>query len=114
MKTILFLSLMLSTLLVADGKVTPKPLMLFVKMEHCQWCEKMQHEIFDNKELVQALRKKYDLVQITAESGNLPDFIKPRYFPTTYLLSPDTLEILDSLPGYRKKEKFLRFFEVTP
>ena len=87
-------------------------LMIMVEKEHCYWCHKMEKEIFSDPRTVAKLRKKFYVVQITVESGNLPQFVHPKYFPTTFVYSPEDLKLIDSLAGYRKKEKFLKFFDT--
>jgi thioredoxin-related protein len=73
----------------------------------------MEEEVFNDPEVMQQLQKEFYIVKINKESGNYPDFIHPKYFPTTYVFDPVTLKIIDSLAGYREKEKFLKFFHET-
>ncbi len=87
-----------------------KLLMIFATAKNCQWCHKMQKEVFDDPKVSAILQKEYILVKLVREDGNFPDFIHPQYFPTTYVFDPVTLKIIDSLAGYRTKEKFLKFF----
>jgi len=90
-----------------------KLLMVFAQMQHCRWCHKMDREIFNDPEVMKKLQNEYIIVKLTKENGNFPSFIQPKYFPTTYVFDPDTLELIDSLAGYRTKEKFLKFFHET-
>jgi len=109
MKFFLFL-LLLSTSLFAEDK---KLLMLFVKMEHCVWCEKMENEVFADQKVNTALQKQFVIKKLIYGSDTLPSVVKPKHFPTTYVLSLDGTKVIDSLEGYREKEKFLKFFSGT-
>jgi thioredoxin-related protein len=104
-----FLASLLSATPLAEDK---KLLMIFVEMKQCQWCHKMREEIFDNPAVLNRLKERFYVVKISKESGNLPHFVHPKYFPTTYLFSQDGSELIDSLAGYRTKEKFLKFFDT--
>ena len=84
--------------------------MIIVEKEHCLWCHKMKKEIFSDPEAVAKLEKRFYVVRITEESGNLPLFVQAKYFPTTFVYSQDGTELIDSLIGYQTKEKFLKFF----
>ena len=87
-----------------------KLLMIVVKKEHCGWCKKLDNEIFADKEAEKLLKKHYYIAKITKESGNLPLFVHDKYYPTTFIYSLDGKTLIDSLVGYRTKEKFLKFF----
>ncbi len=88
-----------------------KYLMIVVKKEHCGWCKKLDTEIFRDKEALNILKKHYYIATITKESGNLPLFVTAQYYPTTFIYSLDGKTLIDSLVGYRSKEKFLKFFK---
>jgi thioredoxin-related protein len=107
----LFLVLLFGTCLFADVRSNDKKLvMLFVKLEHCQWCEKMEKEVFEDKETNATLQKEFIIKKVLYGKDSLPSFIKPQHFPTTYVISADGTKVIDSLAGYREKEKFLKFF----
>jgi thioredoxin-related protein len=112
MKILLILFFLTQLLFSKPTNEDKKLLMIFVEMQHCQWCHKMREEIFDNPNVLDRLKKKFYVVKISKESGNLPLFVHPKYFPTTYLFSQDGTELIDSLAGYRTKEKFLKFFDT--
>ena len=80
-----------------------------MEMEHCPWCHKMNEEIFDNPKIRQKLQTMYTIEKKMRGTENLPDFVKPKYYPTTYILSADGKELLDELPGYMNPERFMDY-----
>ena len=89
-----------------------KLLMIIVEKEHCSWCNKMKKEIFSDPKTVAKLKKRFYLIHIKEESGNLPLFVHAKYFPSTFVYSLDGTELIDSLIGYHTKGKFLKFFDT--
>jgi thioredoxin-related protein len=88
-----------------------KLILLYVEMKHCPWCHKMDRETIDNPIYLKELKKHYILAKISKESGDMPLFIAPKYFPTTYILSSDGSEILDELPGYMQSQRFVQYLQ---
>ncbi len=102
---IIFFTLFISTLNASDFKLN----MLFVESEHCRWCEKMDNEIFENEKIATDLRNMYEIKKVKRGSKEIPKFIKPKYYPTTYILSSDSKKLIDELPGYMKPERFMEY-----
>ncbi len=99
----LLLLFQLSTLFAATN--VPKLKLLYMQMQHCPWCHKMNKEIFENPNILQKLQKMYTIEKKFRGDDNLPDFVQPRYYPTTYIISADG-KLLDELPGYMDPERF--------
>jgi len=102
----LLLILQLSTSLFADAK--PKLQLLFMEMEYCPWCHKMNAEVFENPKIRKKLDTMYHVTKKLRGAENLPEFVKPRYYPTTYIISPEG-KLLDELPGYMNPARFLDY-----
>ena len=102
----LFLLFQLSTAVFAQN--SPKLQLLFMEMEHCPWCHKMNEEIFDNPKIRKKLDTMYIISKKLRDAENLPEFVKPRYYPTTYIISPEG-KLLDELPGYMEQTRFLDY-----
>ena len=102
MKRFILLLLLYSTLFANE-----KLIIIFTHMKNCSWCEKMKKETIDNKNALKKIKKHFILSQIQKESGNMPSFLKPELFPTTYILSSDANKVLDIIDGYMKKDEFL-------
>jgi len=83
--------------------------LLYMQMKHCPWCHKMNEEIFDNPEIVSKLRMMYTIRKKYRGDKELPAFVQPRFYPTTYILSADGKKLLDELPGYMEPQHFLEY-----
>ncbi len=90
-----------------------KLLMIVVEKEHCSWCHKLEQEVFSSPQTLAKLKEKFYVVRIIEDSGNLPLFVHTQYYPSTFVYSQDGTDLIDSLTGYRTKEKFLKFFNTS-
>jgi thioredoxin-related protein len=106
MKRIVFLLLVINISVFA---FSDKLLMIYVEKNGCGWCKKMDKEIIENPKALKKIHKQYVLKKMLSENGDLPSFINPRYFPTTYILNPEGTKIIEELPGYMEKSRFLDF-----
>ena len=113
MKILLLLLLLLDVFFSSTISDEKKLLMIVVEKQNCPWCHKLNKEVFSNPQALATLKKRFFIAKITLESGNLPLFIHPKYFPTTFVYTQDGRELIDSLVGYRTKEKFLKFFDTS-
>jgi len=105
----LLMLLQLSAAAPAEGK---KLILVFIEMEFCPWCHKMASETLEDKKALKMLEKEYILARITLKSGDIPLFLKPKYFPTSYILSSDDAKVIDELPGYMEKTRFLDYLHT--
>ena len=111
MKIWLLSMFILSALLATNISDEKKLILVYTQMEHCPWCHKMNKETMDNPLFKSRYEKQYILAKITRESGDIPSFLEPKYFPTTYILSADGAKVLDELPGYMPSERFVDYLE---
>jgi len=102
----LFILLNLSASPLSDEK---KLIIVYIEMEHCGWCKKMDRETIDEPRSLAIIEKQYLLAKIKRESGDIPLFLHPKFFPTTYILSSDGSQVLDELPGYMQNGRFLEY-----
>ena len=104
--------MLLTSLLGLQAKDVPikeKLVIVYVELEHCRWCHKMSKETFDNESKKSQFQEEYLLAKIKKESGDVPLFLNPKIFPTTYILSSDGSKILDELPGYMKSARLIDY-----
>ncbi len=87
----------------------PKLKLLFMEMEQCPWCHRMNEEIFENEKIMQKLRRMYSIEKRMRGAAGLPEAVKPRYYPTTYIFSADGKKVLDELPGYMDPKRFVDY-----
>ena len=113
MKKLILLLLFCITLLPANNNIKyGKMVLLYVEMDYCQWCKKMDREVFDDNTRFQQLKKVFHIARITKESGNMPSFIKPKYYPTTYILSSDGESIVEEIEGYMKPKRYIQYLKT--
>ncbi len=91
------------------GASQPKLKILYMQMHHCPWCHKMNKEVFENPKITQKLSKMYTIESRFRGDTDLPPFIQPRFYPTTYVLSTDGKKLVDELPGYMEPDRFLDY-----
>ncbi len=91
------------------GATQPKLKLLYMQMSHCPWCHKMTREVFENPKIATELAKMYTIESRFRGDSDLPSFIQPRFYPTTYILTPDGKKVLDELPGYMEPDRFLDY-----
>ncbi|MCH9813940.1 MAG: thioredoxin family protein [Epsilonproteobacteria bacterium] len=106
------LLLLFSTLNAGENTKYGPMILLYIEMDNCPWCERMDRELFDDKFNYEELESMYIVRRMRKESRDRPTFIRPKYYPTTYILSSDGSTIVDELPGYMKAEDFLEYLET--
>ena len=111
MKILLFGFLMLLNLGAAPLPDEKKLILVYVEMEHCGWCKKMAKETIDEPTSKSEINERYLIAKIIKESGDVPLFLNPKFYPTTYVLSSDGSKILDVLPGYMENKRFLDYLK---
>jgi thioredoxin-related protein len=87
----------------------PKLKLLYLEMEHCPWCHRMNEEVFDNRTVADKLKQMYTIEKMLRGEKDLPASLKPKYYPTTYIFSADGKRLLDELPGYMEPKRFLEY-----
>lgn len=111
MKIFLGLLVTLLTLYSAPLPDEKKLVLVYIEMQHCPWCHKMNRETLDNPTYLSQIKKKYLIAKIKKESGDVPLFLSPKYYPTTYILSSDGSRVLEELPGYMQSERFVDYLQ---
>lgn len=102
----LFIILNLSASPIPDDK---KLILVYIEMEYCGWCKKMDRETIDEPRSLAMLEKQYHIAKIKKESGDVPLFLNPKFYPTSYILSSDGSKVIDELPGYMQNRRFLEY-----
>jgi len=104
MKKLLFV-ILFSIQLMANDKLV----IVFATEKGCGWCERMKMETINYKPSLKEIKKRYLLAKISKESGNMPLFLKPEFYPTTYILSSDGSKVIDTIIGYQSRKNFLNY-----
>jgi len=74
----------------------------------------MQRDVFDNPEVMAKLKKRFKVLVLNRDSdiSKIPSFLHPRYYPTTYVLTPDMKRVDEELPGYMSAKELFYFFDI--
>jgi len=90
-----------------------KPVLLNIQKSGCGWCEKMNREIFENKDVMKKLKTKFRVIVLNRDFDKIPSFIDVRFFPTTFILNENMTKIEDELPGYMGAHQLLDYFDIN-
>lgn len=90
----------------AEGKKTERPIMLFVTMEECRYCLKMQRNSFDDSSIKDEVAGSFVPAKLYLDPDSyLGKSLKITLFPTTMFIAPDG-KILGYVRGYIPRETF--------
>ena len=126
MKYILFLLLMISSLqgysldvqeeyteALQKAKNEEKPLLVYLYMLNCLTCEYMDGEVFQDKEVVDYLRKNYVVVKLYTNDRSLPDELRVEMSPVFHFINGQNGEMIESIMGGRSARKFLKLLRKS-
>jgi uncharacterized protein YyaL (SSP411 family) len=84
----------------AESQAQGRPILIFVTMDHCYYCEKMCRETYSDDQLLQDIESEYVLASIDRERcPKLVRKLNVRAFPTTVIVGPDET-VIDSMTGF--------------
>jgi len=87
------------------AKRTNKPVMVYVKAEMCQYCDKMKDETLSDSS-VQENMEGFIFVKTDKTSRDAKKYLPAtRYTPTVYFISPK-FKVVNTVKGYLPKEDF--------
>ena len=79
-------------------KKSNKIIMIDVVRSDCQYCEKMDREVFQDIEMSKWLDKRFISVKINLDKEKLPLGLKVHFTPTFYFVNGDS-KIVKTVPG---------------
>lgn len=88
-----------------DSQTRGRPILFFVTMEHCHYCDKMCRETYRDDKVLEQLEREFVLASIDSDRyPNLVRKLNVEMFPTTVIVSPDA-RVIDSMSGYVGPER---------
>ena len=75
-----------------------KPIMLDIMRTNCHYCENMQKNVFDNKEMSKWLEERFIPVQINLDFDEMPIDAEVYFTPTFYFLDIKQ-KVIKKVPG---------------
>ncbi|HEX2473827.1 MAG TPA: thioredoxin family protein [Lacipirellulaceae bacterium] len=83
-----------------ESQTQGRPILFFVTMDHCYYCEKMCRETYSDNQLLEDIEHDYVLASIDRERcPRLVSKLNVRVFPTTVIMGPDET-VIDSMTGF--------------
>ncbi|MBC8872483.1 MAG: thioredoxin fold domain-containing protein [Planctomycetes bacterium] len=83
-----------------------KPLLLYVSMDNCVYCRKMEKNTFADQAVVSDIEESFVAASVAAESRSpLVRKLRVRSFPTTVIISPSA-GVLAYIRGYVEPKEF--------
>ena len=126
MKYILILLLMMSSLqgysldmqeeyteALQKAKNEDKPLLVYLFMLNCLTCEYMDGEVFQDKKVVDYLRKNYVVVKLYTNDRSLPKELRVEMSPVFHFINGQNGEMIESIMGGRSARKFLKLLRKS-
>ncbi len=113
MKKILFATLLLATSLFAQiewessyeealkkSKEQGRPMLVLMVSEHCRWCHKLKEKTLKDPEVENYIERRFIPLLLDREKSEYPSYIKAKYVPTTFYISPEEKFIIKPVAGY--------------
>ena len=91
----------------AKAKKANKPLFMVVVTDGCPFCEKLMDRILTKDYVRKYISKKYVTLIMNKEEQKVPKkYLRP-FEPVTYIIDPQSEQIIDELDGYMEERYYL-------
>jgi len=84
-----------------------KPLFMVVVTNGCPFCEKLMDRILTKDYVREYIGKKYVTLIMNKEQQKVPTKYLRLFEPVTYIIDPDSEQIIDEIDGYMQEEYYL-------
>jgi uncharacterized protein YyaL (SSP411 family) len=89
----------------AESQAQGRPILFFVTMDHCYYCDKMCSETYGDNQLLEDIERDYVLASIDRKRcPKLVQKLNVRVFPTTVIVGPDET-VIDSMTGFVRPDQ---------
>ena len=89
------------------AKKENKPLFMVVVTNGCPFCEKLMDRILTKDYVRKYIAKKYVTLIMNKEQQKVPKkYLRP-FEPVTYIIDPQSEQIIDEIDGYMEEEHYL-------
>lgn len=89
------------------AKKENKPLFMVVVTDGCPFCEKLMDRILTKDYVRKYIGKKYVTLIMNKERQQVPKrYLRP-FEPVTYIVDPESEQIMDEIDGYMEEEHYL-------
>lgn len=92
---------------------TQRPMLLYITMPGCVYCERMKAETFNQKRIADQVNEQYVPVQINGpKHSKITKQLNLRVYPTTAIVHPNG-KVLEVLHGFQPAAKFVKRMAVA-
>ncbi len=91
----------------AKAKREQKLLFVVVVTDGCPFCEKLMDRILTKDYVREYIDNKYVKLILNKERQKVPKELYRPFEPVTYIIDPQTREIIDEIDGYMEEEHYL-------
>ncbi len=88
------------------AKIEQKMIMIKMTAEYCHYCKKMDIEVMEEPEIVEALKKDFVSVEIDVEMDEIPLELRKMMTPS-FVFVTNNEDVVSIVPGSWTKEDFL-------
>ncbi|MBU1642718.1 thioredoxin family protein [bacterium] len=97
----------------SKAKNEDKPLMVYLYLPSCKSCGYMNDKVFSDRQVVDYLGKNYVAVKLYPNDSGLPSELRSEMSPVFFFLNSQNAEVIESIMGGKKAEKFLRLLQES-
>ena len=88
-----------------------KTILVVVTQNNCNWCDKLKSKTLEDKKIAAVLKKSYIVVVLNKDTQELPQAVKARVAPTTFIINAKEEKLGRPMVGYFTPDIFLDFVE---
>ncbi len=126
MKKVLFTLLILSTALFSEikwqssyetaikkARQLDRPVLAVLVSKHCRWCKKLEQRTLADPKIEEFINTHFVPVILVREEGGYPDYIKSRYVPATFYITPQEKFLMKPVAGYWEPYDYMSDLELA-
>lgn len=97
-----------------SSKKTNKPLMLVLVTNTCPWCEKLEKQTLNKKNINHVVNQNFTPLILNRDKALYPiDKFKAKVVPSVFFIDSKNERTINTSYGYKSKKKFLNVLEKT-
>ncbi|MDQ7042163.1 MAG: thioredoxin family protein [Sulfurimonas sp.] len=94
------------------AKKEHKKLLLITISNYCPWCKKLENRVLRSNEVSKNVQKDFIGVILNKDIDTIEQRFITNIVPMSYIIEPQTNDILKKRAGYQKKSDFLYFIKM--
>ncbi len=82
------------------AKELDRPMLVLLVSEECRWCRKLENVTLKNPDVENFVNGRFVPLLLHRGEGEYPSFIRSRYVPTTFYITPEEKMLIKPVEGY--------------